>query len=478
MRAALLRVTLLGLNMHEEITTGIAGITFISTAAPSMGSRTLPPEIWLHILQIATDAPGAFDADVPEFFSHPAAELAHVDNTSELTMLRASLAVRRMLVRVCHMWNALATPLLYRALWIGCQHALLLLGDTLEQRPELGMHARRLDVAIHGKARVRYPPSAQERMLGRILTHTPRLEVFIASISAQPRWLRLSTWKSTEIFEALGDVCGASLRRLCWVGAPIHADVYRYNKALRAEVASLLRRTPNLCTLIGLVVPMDLDSSLALPKLTFGHFEVHPHLQTEPVRSLTCFPSLQHAHFPYYDYLHFDRQPMRSAITPSPLFTTAYLADLMILFVLTGTPITKLHLSSSEWWLYKTAYPPHLLPATIVYLGISTKAPRTDDGLMFVTFVEWLHACKDAAPGLSVVRLSNDMGSASLARHPEWLGDGIALLAERGVRIENAAGDALQPQPVILRPNRPVEWDPFEDDDWLGHDITLLYERF
>ncbi|KAI0267885.1 hypothetical protein BC834DRAFT_1040597 [Gloeopeniophorella convolvens] len=440
-----------------------------------MGSRTLPPEIWLHILQIATDTPGAFDADVPEFFSHPAAELAHVDNTSELTMLRASLAIRRVLVRVCHMWNALATPLLYRDLWIGCQHALLLLGDTLEQRPELGVHARRLDVAIHGKAHVRYPPSAQERMLGRILTHTPRLEVFVASISAQPRWLDLSSWKSTEIFEALGDVCGASLRRLCWIGAPINADAYRYDKVLRAEVVSLLQHTPNLRTLIGLVVPIDPDSSLALPELTFGHFEVHPLVATRPMRSLACFPSLRHAHFPCFDHLDLEQKPVKSAIISSPLFTTAYLADPMILFALTGTPIIKLHLSSLEWGDYEDAYPPHLLPATIVYLGINTRAPRTDRGFHLAAFVKWLHACKDAAPSLSVVRLSNDMGSASLAKHPEWIGDGIVRLAERGVRIENAEGSVLQPQSPILRPDRPAEWD-FDDDGSLGQDIVSLYE--
>ncbi|KAI0267871.1 hypothetical protein BC834DRAFT_1040589 [Gloeopeniophorella convolvens] len=423
-----------------------------------MGSPTLPPEIWLHIFEIAADTPGAFDPDVPEYFSHPTAELFHVDNTSELTMLRASLVIRRVLVRVCHMWNALATPLLYRALWIGRQGAILLLVNTLGRRPELGTHARRLDVAIC-KGPLRHRPSAQEP-LAHILTYTPHLEVFVASISGQPS--HISYWKSPEIYEALRDVCGPSLRRLCWVGAHINGGEYRWVQERRAEVVSLLQHTPNLRTLIGLLIPMGPDLPLALPQLAFGHFEVLSLLAMHPTGLPACFPSLQHAQFLCYDPWEAQQRGPLSAIVPPPLFTftTAYLAHSGVLFALTGTPITKLHLSSLEWGGYENAYPPRLLPATIVYLGISTRASRTNSGPHFVTFVKWLHACKDAAPSLSVVRLSNDMGSASLVKHPEWLGDGIVQLGERGVRIENAEGGLLQP-------DRPAEWDFEDDDSWV-----------
>ncbi|EPQ50932.1 hypothetical protein GLOTRDRAFT_133670 [Gloeophyllum trabeum ATCC 11539] len=76
-----------------------------------VSAERLPPELWLRILELATDiVPGAVETETLDPFQ-PSAPLPMFEDQAAL--LR-SLAIKRSLVRVCRQWRALATPFLYR----------------------------------------------------------------------------------------------------------------------------------------------------------------------------------------------------------------------------------------------------------------------------------------------------------------------------------------------------------------------------
>ncbi|KAI0267858.1 hypothetical protein BC834DRAFT_870255 [Gloeopeniophorella convolvens] len=452
---------------------------------------TLPPELWLHIFESATDTPGAYDPDVSDAFTHPSTELPHLDNSHERAVLHASLSTRRVLVRVCRQWRALATPLLYHALWLGHPRALRALVYTLRHKPELGAHVRRLDVALRTTEDERGKDHRLREMrdhLIRILTHTPCLEIFVVNFCQPGSW-HIPCWMSAKILTALRDTCGPSLRRLCWVGDHMNSTDYKYHRHPgRKEVISLLRRTPNLRTLIGLPIPMDANLFVVLPHLTFAHFSMYS-FSVVPVPSvLARFPTLQYTRLVHDepsnwalrlaedDYLEDPPDPdnavgnVTSAEMDPAFIKTAYVTSPAAFRGISGIQVAKVFLSALEWPDYAGDCPPHHFPSMLTHLGIATKgvggqmweesAFRVSD---MARFIEWALACKDVAQGLCVIRLSNDPGSAYLANNPEYFGDGLVRLAERGIRVENAEGLVLEP---------PASGGP----DSIDFDLSLLID--
>src|SRR5258705_116473 len=72
----------------------------------------LPAEVWLLILQLATEVPFAFLPKVESPFDLPSRP-SPKEMTAEISR---SLITKRYIVLVCKTWNEIATPLLYSAL--------------------------------------------------------------------------------------------------------------------------------------------------------------------------------------------------------------------------------------------------------------------------------------------------------------------------------------------------------------------------
>ncbi|KAI0267859.1 hypothetical protein BC834DRAFT_870257 [Gloeopeniophorella convolvens] len=419
----------------------------------AMSSRnpppTLLPELWLGIFELATNFQDEFDPDVPDAFIHPTMELPHVDNMAEIAALRATLTTRHALAFVCRAWHTLATPTLYRSLWLGSPRAFTVLAYTLKRKPELGAYTRRLDTAPYrtnkGSWRGRkagWLAGWLAGMLVQILAYIPRLEVFVVSACTQIS-SKSPGFRSPRVLAALREACGPSLRRLSWVGVTVYGMGYTHRENFRGEVLALLNHAPNLHTLIGLLIPND--PSVTLPNLSFSHFLLPSLSATDHRHPLTRFPNLLHAHLvPERDDWELQPGAMGDMLLP-PSLTATYISDPYAFRGVTGsTRITRLFLSAWDWSDYAIDYLPHCLPSVLTHLGIGTEASPPDEA-HYTEFVEWLHACKKAAPELYVIRLSNDEGSQCLARHPEWIWDGFVQLAEQGVRLENAEGASLQP---------------------------------
>ncbi|KAI0267874.1 hypothetical protein BC834DRAFT_63032 [Gloeopeniophorella convolvens] len=412
---------------------------------PISTARALAPDLLLHIFRFATDAPGAFDADITDAFDHPTTEIAYMDGATELAALRETLATRRALVRVCRVWYALATPLLYRALWIGSSTALDVLTETLERRPELGAHALRLDVAMG----VAHEHGAQHAMalLASIISHTPCLEVFVVTFLKTALLLKeFPHWRSEEILTALRDACGPSLRRLCWVGVDVLDDVKKdcQNRAkYRESVLSLFRSTSNLRTLIGFPIWGELE----LPNLTFGHLSLPLPVEGDPpidhiqFQQIARFPSLRYAHLTYGPVLFQTTSSPTAAPEPRSPLTTAYIDSPKLFREAASTRVTKLLVFLHDWkWNHWNLCHPRHLPPTLTHLGINILWYDAARG--YAEVIEWLHGCKDAAPELRVVRLATAPRSAILV---ERFRVGLVEFIDRGVRVEDARGEVLQP---------------------------------
>ncbi|KAI0267873.1 hypothetical protein BC834DRAFT_842513 [Gloeopeniophorella convolvens] len=149
---------------------------------PSIDPPHIPSELWCLIFEFATDVPGAFDPDVLDPFDHPSTEVAHLDDPTEpLAALRATISTRSAIVCVCRSWNALAIPLLYRTVYLSKPRTLRLLAGILKDKPELGAHVRRLDVALNEVRAHEYEKLDALKLLVLIVEHTPHLEVFVAN---------------------------------------------------------------------------------------------------------------------------------------------------------------------------------------------------------------------------------------------------------------------------------------------------------
>ena len=129
-------------------------IVMAAKVAQAVVPLQLPPELWLCVFDFATDVPGTL---IPEIFeqSHLIGQLY---NQKYHPALRAALVTKRNLVRVCKQWWHLATPYLYRAIYIGRVRCLLSLRNTFKKYSagegtiagvhRLGSWTQRLDVVI------------------------------------------------------------------------------------------------------------------------------------------------------------------------------------------------------------------------------------------------------------------------------------------------------------------------------------------
>ncbi|KAG2073469.1 hypothetical protein BDR04DRAFT_1095002 [Suillus decipiens] len=117
----------------------------------------LPPELWEIIFHHATYVPDVF---IPEIYEYSGI-LGSLFNRDHHPLIRRSLVTRRYLVRVCKKWWHLATPFLYRSIFIGRGRCLSSLasalafsalgkGVILGERP-LGSFTERLDIVIRDK---------------------------------------------------------------------------------------------------------------------------------------------------------------------------------------------------------------------------------------------------------------------------------------------------------------------------------------
>lgn len=201
----------------KEIQLSAAWLRFILLLLPRrMASSKLPPELWLRILDWATLVPHAFDTHAPRLFAYPG-PLPVKDIDSEFD---SSFIIKSRLTLVCKLWNALATPLLYKGVVVRRESAIARLLDTLatsrtlgrsatsEGSGELGRWTQRLDIAFGENADSEEAVSLLESVISRL----PNLEIVVERGKMLHRMWHWNV--PASIFRALASSCAGSLRSL------------------------------------------------------------------------------------------------------------------------------------------------------------------------------------------------------------------------------------------------------------------------
>lgn len=146
----------------------------------------LPPELWEIIFYHATYVPDIF---IPEIYKHSGG-LGYLFNRDHYPLIRRSLLTRRYLVRVCKTWWHLATPFLYRSIFIGRGRCLSSLasalafsargkGVVLGERP-LGSFTERLDIAMRDKSQAH--GNTDLELLAEVIRCLPNLAIVSVNV--------------------------------------------------------------------------------------------------------------------------------------------------------------------------------------------------------------------------------------------------------------------------------------------------------
>lgn len=179
----------------------------------------LPPELWLHVFDLATDVPGALGL---ETHSHDPFQLSQsISGREPQSLLLASMSTKRALVRVCRQWRVLATPVLYRVVIANHKWGLRALRRTLvggdNERATLLRACVRRFYCIFDGHRAPTDYLYPYEYLAEIIRALPNLVNFTVRTQEEEflPWYAGDTTVPACVLDALAER-GASLRVLEW----------------------------------------------------------------------------------------------------------------------------------------------------------------------------------------------------------------------------------------------------------------------
>ncbi|KAF9648503.1 hypothetical protein BDM02DRAFT_3187058 [Thelephora ganbajun] len=175
----------------------------------------LPMEVWLLILQLATEVPFVFLPRIECPFDLPARP-THKEMTVELSR---SLITKRYIVLVCKAWNNIATPLLYSAVLLRSGRGVSAAWNTFRDSAQgnasvqLGHYVKRIDLSMRDSRthHLSLEQLAERDKIAEILRWLPNLSIFTMNT-------RMRGGDSTCIAKALADTSANTLQTIEWTG--------------------------------------------------------------------------------------------------------------------------------------------------------------------------------------------------------------------------------------------------------------------
>jgi hypothetical protein len=195
-------------------------------------------EVWLLILQLATEVPFAFLPRVESPFDLPRRP-THKEMTAELSR---SLVTKRYIVLVCKAWNEVATPVLYSAVLFRSGRGVSAAWDTFRNSPHLCNYVKRIDLSMRDSRthHIRLEEEAERANIADILRWLPNLSIFTMHT-------RVRGGNSTSIANALADTSASTLQTIEWAGRNTFGHACLSGAAWKRLVSSC----PNLKSLDG-----------------------------------------------------------------------------------------------------------------------------------------------------------------------------------------------------------------------------------
>ncbi|KAI0061994.1 hypothetical protein BV25DRAFT_1825856 [Artomyces pyxidatus] len=396
---------------------------------------TLPPEIWLRILEAATHVPGLLDVDVEDPFDspHPSGGTL-LDTRDEMKALRASLVTKRHVVRVCKQWNTLATPLLYESIFVGRNSPNVLPGTLCSPREGVahspGWYTRRLDLSGHASA-------STLALLPEIIAHLPQLRIF----RVLPSRAFHADYRPVLPDPVVRALAGTpSLQMLKW-------DKSDHLMLWPSLLETLLEACPALRALVG-VNALGADcTSPACDSLAYAHLRVErwaeSDLQTTPFRNLRqarlAYSIASRRDFRIREVLGASLASLRT------LYADVHDIGLVQPFLDSLHVCTNLRhviITNCFRWVSQAEF--GTLPPYVTHLGLHFHRSQGTDAFYRSVFA---FIGQLSGQSLTVVRLLNRRGLEDLRlRHTAEFRKGLESLRLKGFRLEDYQGVALLPK--------------------------------
>ena len=204
----------------------------------------LPTEVWLLILQFATEVPFAF---LPTFESP--FDLPSRPTPKEMTAeLSRSLITKRYVVLVCKAWNEIATPSLYSTVLLRSGRGVSSAWNTFCNHEQsstgarLGQYVKRIDLSMRDSQthHMQSKQAAERDAIAAILRWLPNLIIFTMHT-------RVRDGDSTCIADALANTSANTLQTIEWTGRHAFGHMCLSGPAWTRLVSSC----PNLKSLDG-----------------------------------------------------------------------------------------------------------------------------------------------------------------------------------------------------------------------------------
>ena len=224
----------------------------------------LPMEVWLLIIQLATEVPFAFLPRIESPFDLPPRP-THKEMTAELSR---SLITKRYVVLVCKAWNEIATPLLYSAVLLRSGRGVSATWNTFcdsGRSARLGHYVKRIDLSMRDSRthHMSLEQVAERDRIADILRCLPNLSIFTMHT-------RVRGGDSTCIAEALADTSTTTLQTIEWTGR----HTFGHMCLSGSSWTRLISSCPNLKSLDGpacRIFSTELHSAAQLSHLSVTH---------------------------------------------------------------------------------------------------------------------------------------------------------------------------------------------------------------
>jgi len=415
----------------------------IAVAKPWKPPRTnlpeLPPELWTDVLRAATWVPQLLDPDHVVDFCPSASR-------SRRRLLNASLVTKRHVVRVCKLWNSLATPYLYESISIGRGRAISTLYATLQGSLQkgnptnghsLGWWTRRFDIATRDQG---CDVEDELEWLSKIVVWFPNLNTLTFRVTAQGYE---GVALPGSFLQNLAQSSGPNLRAVLWYNdtlVPMTGDWYSF-LVTTGNIRTIYCPTP---------LPFWEDALLALHSLHTVYIPIDTRTVEYPVAVIPSLESLRRVIFNVDTHAHdFNNSGWKQLLRrygEQLKVIQAYFDysddGITSTFEVISRNCPHLHQLDISVRSWETLRDGISIPTAIHTLGMScmhTQAPTRE----YVTLFNTLANVK-FGPALKVIQFLDQGNVTDLCRkHRRVLLSGLRKLSEMGLEVQGHDGQLL-----------------------------------
>ncbi|KAG0699034.1 hypothetical protein DFH29DRAFT_938715 [Suillus ampliporus] len=398
----------------------------------------LPPELWEIIFDHATYVPSIL---IPEIYEY-SGTLGSLFNHDHHPLIRQALVTKHRLIRVCKQWWHLATPFLYRSIFIGRGRCLSSLANALARgkgvllgKWPLGFYTQRLDIAMRDTGQT----LADLGLLAEVIRCLPNLAIVSVDATPSPHD---SLAMPGIVMDALIYIA-PSLKIIDWASDRLLPSFTSLQNLLTATQQLRILSCPyylkSRTNAMAINCTLSSCTTLAVP------------LNRNDIFSSTQLPALRELSYPYsfpaldWHYIPFLERHGRKLCSVH-LYWSGF-RDQLLPFARHCPHLCRLTISLDFWDSFDVESF-KLIP--VEYLGVRCRRSQSSTRAYTFIFSQLAHL-KDAMPTLRTIRFTGSLNVNELLRnHRKALVHAQELFGGSKLRLEDHEGRLLLDRVVPL----------------------------